>query len=469
MAVHRSGEPTPLDGAPRCGALGQRGSMRLDENKSAAVKLAALYVFAGSVWIVLSNAFARAMPGQSDGGSRALPWQTWLFLGGTGLLLIPLVRRQLQHASQRDSRLRQAQEALRAIEAQSRAILENAADGIIAADGSGVITLFNPAAAGIFGYSPSEIMGANIKTLIPRPYLREHESYRLKPASAEEKPKVVSMGREVIGRRKNGDSFPVELAVSEVSEGPQRLFIAVVRDITERKRAEHELTRSREQLRSLAAKLQSIREEERTRISREIHDELGQALTGVKMDLAWMTNRFADDQVPLTERSKSMARLIDGTIQTVRKIATELRPGILDNLGLVAALEWQAAEFATRTGIACHCVADPNFPEPPPAHGTALFRIFQETLTNVARHSQASRVEVDLTQADDHIVLQVSDNGRGITPDELAGSTSLGLLGIRERARMLGGAVSILGRPGQGTSLTVTVPQSSTPQLVSAS
>jgi PAS domain S-box-containing protein len=228
--------------------------------------------------------------------------------------------------------------------------------------------------------------------------------------------------------------------------------------VSERKRAEARLRESREQLRNLAARLQSVREEERAHIAREIHDELGQSLTGLKMDLAWLASRLPEDQPWLREKPQDMRRLIDATIQTVRKIATELRPGILDDLGLTAAIEWQAQEFQARTGIACEFISRlEEFPLERD-RSTAIFRIFQETLTNVARHAQATRVSVSLRAHNGSLVLEVRDNGKGVTAEELADPQSLGLLGMRERALLFGGEVSISGQPGAGTTVTAQIP-----------
>jgi signal transduction histidine kinase len=218
------------------------------------------------------------------------------------------------------------------------------------------------------------------------------------------------------------------------------------------------LTRSREQLRNLAARLQSIREEERSRIAREVHDVLGQALTGIKMDARWILARLPESQASLATRAKSMSDLIDSTILTVRRIASDLRPGILDNLGLVAAVEWQASEFQTRTGINCRVTNTLRDAAIAAESATAVFRIFQETLTNVARHAQATAVSVDLGEQEGRIVLQVADNGRGIDLGEVTQSKSVGLLGMRERAAILGGDLVISGAPGQGTSVVLSVP-----------
>lgn len=222
--------------------------------------------------------------------------------------------------------------------------------------------------------------------------------------------------------------------------------------------AQRRLSRSREQLRTLAARLQSVREEERSRVAREVHDVLGQALTGIKMDATWILAKLPEDQTKLVARAKSMSNLIDSTIQTVRRIATDLRPGLLDNLGLVAAVEWQASEFQARTGITCRVTSNLRDASLAPDSATAVFRIFQETLTNVARHAQATTVIVDLGEQGSRVVLQVADNGRGIDLAEVTQSKSVGLLGMRERAAILGGDLVISGAPGQGTTVVLSLP-----------
>jgi signal transduction histidine kinase len=228
--------------------------------------------------------------------------------------------------------------------------------------------------------------------------------------------------------------------------------------------AQSQLRDSGEQLRALSTHLESIREEERTRIAREIHDELGQALTGLKMDVSWLRDRLQRGDLDtdiLSQKTEAMSQLIDTTVQSVRRIATELRPGILDDLGIVAAVEWLAQDFESRTGIRCNFAADCEEINLDRDRATALFRISQETLTNVARHSSASAVNISLKQENSSLILQISDNGRGITRDEAAGARSLGLLGMRERATSLGGRVDIEGAPGKGTLVTAHIPRES--------
>ncbi|MBI4420917.1 MAG: PAS domain S-box protein [Gemmatimonadetes bacterium] len=228
-------------------------------------------------------------------------------------------------------------------------------------------------------------------------------------------------------------------------------------DVTEQEQARAQLETSREDLRQLARRLEEIREEERGRISREIHDQLGQALTGLKLDLAWSKGRLRKDQGDLRERNEAMVELVDSTIETVRRIAAELRPGLLDDLGLSAAIEWQVHEFAKRTGIEADTHLPAQDPEVPPEVATALFRILQEALTNVVRHAEASRVIVALRREDGALLLDVSDNGRGI-PKQAGLERSLGILGMRERAHALGGDVKVKRRPQGGTDVIAMIP-----------
>jgi len=235
-------------------------------------------------------------------------------------------------------------------------------------------------------------------------------------------------------------------------------FQAVGRDITARKSTEEELKSSREQLRNLSAHLQSIREKERMNIAREIHDELGQALTALKMDLFWIKNRLPKDEGLLHEKILSMVELVDKTGESVHRISAELRPGLLDDLGLAAAIEWQAEEFQRRTGISCDVSLDPEDFVTSQDMSTTIFRIFQETLTNIVRHAEASRVKVMLREKDNEINLEVSDNGRGITPEQVSHPRSFGIIGIRERVNLLHGKVAIVGIPQGGTTVTVCIP-----------
>jgi signal transduction histidine kinase len=216
------------------------------------------------------------------------------------------------------------------------------------------------------------------------------------------------------------------------------------------------LRQSEDKLRRLAAHLISIREEERAHIAREIHDELGQVLTGLKMEVAWLAKRLREPE--LIDKTESMSKLIDSTVQTVRKIATGLRPEMLDDMGLIAAVAWQAKEFQKRSGIRCRVKLPPEGARLDIDVATTMFRIFQEILTNVARHSRATRVDVELEIGADRVALEVADNGVGISESDTSGKKSLGLLGMHERALLFGGEVRITGRAGRGTRVSAAIP-----------
>ena len=226
-------------------------------------------------------------------------------------------------------------------------------------------------------------------------------------------------------------------------------------------KAQEKLRRSYDQLRALTGHLRFVREEERTRIAREVHDELGQALTGLKLDLAWLSGKVTGERT-LHRKIKAMSGQVDATIQTVRRIATELRPGVLDNLGLAAAIEWQTADFQERTGIRCEVKIDVSETIWDREFSTMCFRIFQETLTNIMRHARATRVDVTLTQVDQELVLTVRDNGRGISEKEVVHARSIGLIGMRERVAQVGGQVFFFGIPNRGTTVTMRVPMPET-------
>jgi signal transduction histidine kinase len=235
------------------------------------------------------------------------------------------------------------------------------------------------------------------------------------------------------------------------------------REITTSKRAELQLAEYSEQLRALSARVNLAREEEGARIAREIHDELGTALTGLRWDLEWIEKKLeaSGDRAlvqPIREKLASTNKLIGNTVETVRRIASELRPKLLDDLGLITAIEWQAQQVKQRAGLDFAFDSQVEEIDLGQEKATAVFRIFQEVLTNVLRHANASRVEVKIKVADDSFVLKVKDNGRGITRTEQTKKKSLGLLGMRERASLVGGSVAIMGQEGKGTTVIVRVP-----------
>jgi PAS domain S-box-containing protein len=250
----------------------------------------------------------------------------------------------------------------------------------------------------------------------------------------------------------------LELRVEQRTAVLTRLNNEMRTEIADRQHAEEQLRKSRDQLRALAARLQSVREEERAYIAREIHDELGQACTAIKMDLALISHKLTKRQTKLQAKVESSTQLVDSTIVTLRRIASELRPRTLDDLGLPAALEAQAMEFESRTGIHCNITLPPEPLTLDTDRSTAIFRIFQESLTNVARHSQATRVEARLHHENDRIVFEIFDNGTGFDPEVAKEGKSLGLVGMQERALLLNGEFKAEGVPGKGTTIRLTIP-----------
>jgi len=257
-----------------------------------------------------------------------------------------------------------------------------------------------------------------------------------------------------LGRHRKRLEELVEERTAELEDTNEQLQ----REIAERKRSEKKLKLSHEMLRDLASHLQFVREDERSRIAREIHDELGQALTAIKMDVHWVGQRLSNDQELLFEKVKSITGLIDMTAQSVQRISSELRPGLLDDLGLSAAVEWQANEFENRTGVQCTVLSDPEDIALDRTLSTSIFRIFQEALTNIARHADATEVMIDLKEKAGKVELTVRDNGKGITEEQISNARSFGLIGMRERVYYYGGKLRISGVSNEGTTVSLTIP-----------
>jgi signal transduction histidine kinase len=258
-------------------------------------------------------------------------------------------------------------------------------------------------------------------------------------------------------------SFGCEIAWQETDVAQLRLMSAAIANTLERKRAEESVLQSREQLRALTRRLQSLREDERTRLSREIHDHLGQLLTALKLELRSVERRAdglheTDAKQALGSKLNSAQKLADETLLSVQRIASELRPGVLDKLGLAAAIESEAVAFQSRTGVRCDLKIAREPASLPQEHATAVFRIFQELLTNIARHANATHASINLDFDDSNVSLQVKDDGVGLRASDVDNPKSLGILGIQERAVLLQGRVSWQGAAEKGTTVTVTIP-----------
>ncbi|MCH8067993.1 MAG: PAS domain-containing protein [Candidatus Marinimicrobia bacterium] len=333
--------------------------------------------------------------------------------------------------------------------------IQQSADSVIITDKEGVIEFVNPAFEKITGYSKEEVIGKTPGIL---------RSGKHKQKFYEKLWKTVLSGKifreTIINKKKNGELFWDEKVISPIidKQGIITHFVATGKDVTKRKQAEEEVYQSREQLRSLAARLQSIREEEQTRISRELHDELGHSLTALKIDLVALSKDPLIKSKPQADDLQSMISLTDHSLQTVKRIATELRPGVLDHLGLGAAIEWQSKEFQSHTQIKCEVRLPEERLGLDKDKDIILFRILQESLTNVARHAQATNIVITLQKDKQSISMIVQDDGRGIEESEVVGMRSLGLLGMRERAHLVGGKLTITGEKGKGTTVSVSVP-----------
>ena len=357
---------------------------------------------------------------------------------------------------------KQAEEAVHRSEVRYRTLFESAQDAIFMMRGE-VFLDCNPYTLRMFGCRPDQILGQTPFKFSPPVQPDGRDSM----TKAKEKIQAAIWGTPQLFEwrhcRLSGVDFDAEVSLNRVNLGEEPLLLAVVRDITERKRSERRLQQSRGQLRALSARLQSLREEERMHIAREIHDHLGQLLTALSLDLRLIERKVAnvsDLELRMMLNGKlASARIItDETITSVQKIASELRPALLDRLGLDAAIEAEAQAFQARTGIRCEWSL-PVVTKPLALDkATAFFRIFQEILTNVARHAQASSVTVRLGRDAQNMTLEVEDDGVGIKDDAVENPTSLGLLGMRERAEILGGRIAFARNGGKGTKVTVVLP-----------
>ena len=348
-------------------------------------------------------------------------------------------------------------------EERYRSIFENAVEGIFQTTLDGKYVTVNPALARMYGYDSPDDMIATITNIASQLYVdpgRRDEFIRLMQAQEE------VTGFEALVYRKDGSFIWISENVRTRRDQAGVLFgyEGTVEHITERKLAEERLRATLEEVRMLSGRLATVEEKERTRIARELHDELGVGLTCLKIDLSRLATIVgdgvsADARANLDDKVRSMVEQVDNTIAAVQRLVTQLRPALLDNLGLVAAIEWQCHDFQKRTGIPCTCVTSADDIAMEPERATVLFRICQEALTNTARHAQATAVTIKLESRNDSLQLVVADNGVGIPDTKVSDRRSLGLLGMRERAAPFGGEVTIQGHPDKGTTVIACLPR----------
>jgi len=355
--------------------------------------------------------------------------------------------------------IRHAEAALRDEQARLAGLIDAAMDAIVTVDAAQTIVRVNPAAEAMFGWPAAQILGQPLARLIPARFGARHaEEVRAFGSTGASSRRMGALGA-VWGVRADGQEFPVEASISQVEVGGEKFYTAILRDVTERQQAEAELRRTSEEMRALARHLEVIREEQAAHIARELHDELGQTLTILKLHVRAMQKRLeAHPDEPPSFEAREAVELIEASIRSLRHLCLELRPPMLDHLGLGLALGTLAADFQTHSGITCTLEAPAEFPPLDAPRQATVYRLVQELLTNVARHSGANEVRIALRYGEETLEVQVVDNGRGISVAEQTGAKSLGLLGMRERALAAGGSIEIEGCAGRGTTAVARIP-----------
>jgi PAS domain S-box-containing protein len=353
---------------------------------------------------------------------------------------------------ERDDKLRQQ-------ESRFEDIIAAAPDALVGMNEAGNIILFNAHAETLWGYKREEVMGTSMHYLVPEWYWDQHKQTRIEFFSNPSFREVRRQPVERIGKRKNGEEFPVEVTISYYESQTEKIGIMGFRDIKQRKLIEAELENTNTQLRELAANLQSIREEERSDIAREIHDELGQQLTALKYDFSnYNKLAFNATEKGLGEGRKILDS-IDNLIHTIRRISSELHPSVLDDFGLGEALAWYSREFENRSGIFCNFVNEAEGLLFEKKFSLSFFRIYQEALTNVSRHAAATSIESFLRRNNGDIILSITDNGKGLNTTDLKSKKSLGLVSMKERALSINGFLTIENNNNSpGTTVTLKAP-----------
>ena len=352
----------------------------------------------------------------------------------------------------------EAASALERSESRMRSILESAMDAIITVGEDQRVVMFNAAAEGVFGWPREQALGASLDEFIPERFRAGHGHLVRRFGESGETSRRMGRARVVLGLRRNGEEFPIEASISHVTEGGHPLYTVILRDVTERVRAQEALIESQDEIQSLALAASTSREQEKSRIARELHDELGQALTALKIDVGWLRENGGRESPERLAKIESIQRMLDSTVAATRRISANLRPLMLDDLGLVAAAEWLVQTFTQRTGIACELVMGEGDLDLTDPHATTVFRTLQETLTNTAKHARATQIEATLERVGGEVVLTVLDNGVGFERGA-AKPGSFGHLGLRERAYHLGGKLDIDSAPGKGTRVELRIPE----------
>ncbi len=330
------------------------------------------------------------------------------------------------------------------------ALLDSAMDAIISIDEGEQIVLYNRAAEVTFGWPAQQVLGQPLSMLLPPRFRGGHAAHVKHFAATNVTHRRKGEGTVLYGLRADGTEFPMEASISQIDTGHGKVFSVIVRDVTERVKARQDLAR-------FATEASAIREQEKSRVARELHDELAQSLTALKMDATWLRDHLVRDPAAAVEKVRGMLGMLDDCVAATRRIAADLRPLVLDDLGLVPAIEWLAQSFTQRHGVPCALDLDESLELQEP-HATAAFRIVQESLVNVAKHAHARQVWVRVAREGVQVVLEVRDDGAGFDPQAARKPESLGLMGLRERAQLLEGSVLIESSPGAGTRVLAQIP-----------
>jgi PAS domain S-box-containing protein len=399
-------------------------------------------------------------------GERA-PW----LLGGVlvadmlvvGIGIVVAMREVLvakEHSQRAEEVSARTRVALEESEARLASIVDSAMDAIITIDESQTILLWNRAAEQVFHCPRERAIGTALEQFIPqrfRPGHRAHvEEFGRTGVTSRRMGDVTTLW----GLRADGEEFPIEASISQSGEPGLRFYTVILRDITLRKQYEDALKRQQQELRELSARVLEAREEEKTRIARELHDELGQLLTAMKMDLGWLREHLPKEDAELMTKAEQMGAVLDQTVTSARRISADLRPLMLDDLGLADAAGWLVDDFSRRADIHCELKmeGDAGLEGIERGVATAVYRALQESLTNIARHSGARNAWIMLGVEDGNVHFEVEDDGRGISSEDMAKVRSLGLRGMRERVTYLGGSLEIVRAPRGGTRVRVRVP-----------
>jgi PAS domain S-box-containing protein len=346
-----------------------------------------------------------------------------------------------------------------ATEARLEAIVDSAMDAILTVDAAQRVLLFNRAAEQMFGVKRDDAVGAPLDRFIPQRFRAAHSAHVEKFGHTGVTSRRMGDQTTLWGLRANGEEFPIEASISQAGDPGHRFYTVILRDITLRKRSEDTMLSQQQELRELSARVLEAREEEKARIARELHDELGQLLTALKMDLAWLRERLPGDAA-LAARAEGMGELLDRTVSSTRRLAADLRPLMLDDLGLADAAQWLVEDFGKRSGIQLTIEVPEDLALDALSKGaaTAVYRAIQESLTNIARHSGAKRAWIVMARQDGALHVEIEDDGHGVSAEDLAKASSLGLKGMRERVVYYGGAFEITRAPRGGTRLRLRVP-----------